>query len=179
MSRISDRALALARDFPVRVILYGGAEAWRVAAPLAAARIPVILDPLEDLPMSYDELGARRDNAARLAKAGVTIAFSVSGQEIYRSYDAGPAIREGAGVAVANGLPYRAALEAITVGPARIWGIEDHAGTLAAGKDADLVIWDGDPLEPTTAPVMVMIAGQDIPLVTRQTLLRDRYAPKR
>ena len=173
------QSLALARDFPVRVILYGAAEAWRVAEPLAAAHIPVILDPLEDLPMSYDELGARRDNAARLAGAGVTIAFSVSGQGIYRSYDAGPAIREGAGVAVANGLPYRAALEALTLGPARIWGIADRAGTLAPGRDADLVMWDGDPLEPATAPAMVMVAGHEISLVTRQTLLRDRYAPKR
>jgi imidazolonepropionase-like amidohydrolase len=132
---------------------------------------------LDDLPMSYDQLGARRDNAARLAQAGVTIAFSVSAQGIYRSYNAGPAIREGAGVAVANGLPYLAALKAITLGPAQIWGIEKRAGSLAPGTDADLVIWDGDPLEPTTAPTLVMIAGREIPLVTRQTLLRDRYAP--
>ena len=172
------QSLALARDFPVRVVVYGGAEAWRIAELLAAARIPVILDPLADLPMSYDELGARRDNAARLAAAGVAVAFSVSGQGIYRSYDAGPAIREGAGVAVANGLPYRAALEALTLGPARIWGIADRAGTLAPGMDADLVIWDGDPLEPATAPAMVMVAGHEISLVTRQTLLRDRYAPR-
>ena len=171
--------LALGREFPVRPVLFGGAEAWRVAEELAAAKIPVILDPLEDLPMSYDKLGARRDNATRLERAGVTLAFSVSGQGIYRSYEAGPAIREGAGVAVANGLPYHAALAAITRGPAEILGIADHAGTLEAGRDADLVIWDGDPLEPSSAPVSVLIAGREVSPVTRQTLLRDRYAPKR
>jgi imidazolonepropionase-like amidohydrolase len=172
------QALALARDYPVRVILWGGSEAWRVAKLLADARIPVILDPFDDLPMSYDQLGARRDNAALLAKAGVTLAFSVSAQGIHRSYNAGPAMREGAGVAVANGLPYADALAALTVGPARILGIDRRAGTLAPGSDADLVVWDGDPLEPGTAPTLVMVAGREISLATRQTLLRDRYAPR-
>lgn len=172
------QVLALSRDYPVRVILSGGAEAWRVAKLLATARIPVILDPFDDLPMTYDQLGARRDNAALLAAAGVTLAFSVSAQGIHRSYNAGPAMREGAGVAVANGLAYHDALAAITVGPARILGIDRRAGTFAPGSDADLVVWDGDPLEPGTAPTLVMMAGHEISLVTRQTLLRDRYAPK-
>jgi imidazolonepropionase-like amidohydrolase len=168
--------LALSRDYPVRLILLGGAEAWRVAKLLADARIPVILDPFDDLPMTYDQLGARRDNAALLAAAGVSFALSVSAQGIHRSYNAGPAMREGAGVAVANGLAYHDALAAITVGPARILGIERRAGTLAPGSDADLVVWDGDPLEPSTAPTLVMLAGHEVSLVTRQTLLRDRYA---
>jgi imidazolonepropionase-like amidohydrolase len=170
------QAIALAAEMHVRVVLIGGAEAWTAARELAAARIPVILDPEINLPQSFDWIGARLDNAALLAKAGVTIAFSVSGNTIYLSHDAGIAMREGAGIAVANGLPYAQALRAITAAPAVIWG-EPGAGTLAPGADADMVIWDGDPLEPASAPVAVFVAGRQASLVTRQTELRDRYAP--
>jgi imidazolonepropionase-like amidohydrolase len=171
------QAIRLKDDFNVHVIVLGGAEAWRVAPELARAEIPVILDPYADLPMSYDEIGARRDNAARLASAGVTIAFTVSAQGIYLTYDAGSALREAAGIAVANGLKYADALRALTVNPARIWGVDDRIGRLERGRDADLVIWDGDPLEPTSAPVQVFVGGQSISLRTRQTELRDRYRP--
>ena len=179
VNRESDirEALRLARDYDVPVVLFGAAEAWRVASELAAARIPVVLDPYADLPMSYDELGARRDNAARLAAAGVRIAFTVPGAGIYLSYQAGPALREGAGIAVANGLPRAEALRALTVNPARIWGVDDRYGTLEPGRDGDIVIWDGDPLEPTSAPVHVFSGGHPVPLRTRQTELRDRYRP--
>lgn len=122
--------------------------------------------------------GARLDNAALLEKAGVTIAFSVSGNSIYLSLDAGIEMREGAGIAVANGLPYADALRAITTSPAAIWGIE-HTGTLAPGADADVVIWDGDPLEPASAPVAVLVGGVETSLATRQTMLRARYSPLR
>lgn len=172
------QAIALAADVHVRIVILGGAEAWRAAPALAAAHIPVILDPEADLPQTFDALGARLDNAALLAKAGVTIAFCVPGNGIYTSYDAGLDMREGAGLAVANGLPYADALKALTLTPAQIWGV-DKVGTLAAGADADIVIWDGDPLEPASAPAMVLIGGKPVSLVTRQTLLRDRYAPAR
>ncbi len=171
------QAMAVAREYRIRLIILGGAEAWRVAGDLAAAQIPVILDPLDELPASYDMIGARRDNAALLTRAGVRTAFSVSGQGIYLSYNVGPALREGAGIAVANGLPYAAALRAITQAPGQIWG--SGGGTLAAGENADLVVWDGDPLEPASAPLHVFIAGSEIPRETRQTLLRDRYHPAR
>lgn len=173
------QAIALARDEHVRVVLLGGAEAWRCATALAAAHIPVILDPMIDMPFNYDEIGARADNAALLDRAGVTIAFSVSGQGVYLSYNTGPALREGAGLAVAAGLPYATALRAITLNPARIWGVADHAGTIAPGGDGDLVIWDGDPLEPASAPKTVIIGGEPVSLATRQSMLRDRYAPGR
>jgi imidazolonepropionase-like amidohydrolase len=172
-------AIRLGTDYRLRIIILGGAEAWRAGDALAAAHVPVILDPIANLPQSFDMLGARLDNAALLAKAGVTIAFSVPGNGIDLSYNAGLALREGAGTAVANGLPYAAALRAITAAPARIWGIADHYGTLAPGADADIVLWDGDPLEPASAPVALWVKGKAMTLVTRQTLLRDRYAPGR
>jgi imidazolonepropionase-like amidohydrolase len=172
-------SIALARDFHVRVVILGGAEAWTLGPALAAAHIPVVLDPEANLPQTFDKLGARLDNAALLARNGVAIAFTVSGNGIYLSYNAGLALREGAGLAVASGLPYQDALEAITEGPAEIWGVGDHYGRLAPGYDADVVIWDGDPLEPASAPTAVFVRGERASLATRQTLLRDRYAPAR
>ena len=173
------QALAVGRDFGIYVVIVGGAEAWRAANELASGHVPVILDPLDDLPVSYDAVGARRDNARILAAAGVTIGFLVSGQGIYLSYNVGPALREGAGIAVANGLPYSQALRAITQNAGRIWLDPAPAGTLVPGAAADLVIWDGDPLEPASAPVAMFLKGSEISLRTRQTLLRDRYRPAR
>jgi len=173
------QAIALAQDYNVRVVIIGGAEAWRAAPELAVAGIPVVLDPLDELPVNFDMIGARRDNAALLARAGVPIAFSVSGQGIYLSYNVGPALREGAGIAVANGLPYAQALRAITLGHLRVWGENTGGGRLAAGEVADLVLWDGDPLEPASAPQAVFIEGREVSRTTRQILLRDRYAPQK
>ncbi|MBV6418164.1 MAG: Imidazolonepropionase [Steroidobacteraceae bacterium] len=170
------QAVQLGKDYGTRVIVYGGAEAWRVAGLLAANRVGVVLDPVTNLPSSFDDLGVRADNAALLQKAGVTIAFFVPG--IQQSHNVGTAIREGAGVAVAHGLPWSEALKAITVNPARIWGIDDHYGRIARGQDADLVLWDGDPLEPTSAALAVYVRGVAMPLDTRQKALRDRYAPQ-
>src|SRR5690606_26693592 len=171
------QAIALAERWRLRVVILGGAEAWRVAPELAQAGIPVVLDPLDALPADYDRLGARHDNAALLHAAGVTIAFAASGQGIYTTWNAGPSLRQAAGIAAAHGLPDDAALAAITHAPARIWGLDARIGTLAPGADADLVLWDGDPLEPASAPAAVFVAGRDVALRTRQTLLRDRYLP--
>ncbi|HVW70825.1 MAG TPA: amidohydrolase family protein [Steroidobacteraceae bacterium] len=171
------QAIKLAADYSLHVIIIGGADAWMVADALAAARIPVVVDPQDNLPANFDELGARLDNAALLHGAGVTVATAVRAG-IHQSYHAGLSLREGAGLAVANGLPYIDALRSITLVPAQIWGISAHCGTLAAGKDADLVVWDGDPLEPASAPVTVLIRGKEVSLVTRQTRLRDRYMSK-
>jgi imidazolonepropionase-like amidohydrolase len=178
-SRESDirQAVQLASDYGIRVIVAGGAEAWRAADVLAARKIPVVLSPLDNMPATFDELGARLDNAAILARAGVTIAFSVPG--VHLSHDAGEVIREAAGLAVANGLPRLDALKALTINPAQMFGVADHYGTLARGQDADIVIWDGDPLEPSSAPQVVLVQGKPVSLITRQTQLRDRYSPLR
>ena len=93
-------------------------------------------------------MGARLDNAALLHRAGVRIMFAVS--SYHRTYNAGSAARLGAGLAVANGLPWIEGLRALTSAPAAVFGIDARYGTVAKGKDADLVLWDGDPLEPAT-----------------------------
>lgn len=168
------QAVRLADDYGLRVILLGAAEAWRAADLLAAKKIPVVIDPFDNLPMSFDEMGARLDNAAILHRAGVVMGFFDSG--INMTHHAGASLREAAGIAVANGLPWDAAMEALTRNAAAIWGAT--AGTIAAGQAADLVIWDGDPLEVMSAPTTVIVAGAPVSLKTRETELRDRYHPE-
>ena len=181
VSRESDirEAVRVADNYHLPLIVLGGAEAWRCADLLAAHKVAVVVDPEADLPFNFDQLGARADSAAILQRAGVTVAFTVSGNTIHLSHNAGEAVREAAGLAVASGLPYAEALKALTVNPARIFGIADHYGSMAPGLDADLVIWNGDPLEPSSAPELVLVKGIEASQVTRQTLLRDRYAPKK
>ena len=166
-------AIRFARDFSVHVVIMGGGEAWRAADALAAAQIPVVLDPQANMPASFDELGNRLDAAAILQRAGVVVAFGMAGGAIEESYNAGLDLREGAGLAVANGLPYVEALKAITTNGHRLWG--GGAGTLAPGEAADLVLWDGDPLEPSTNALTVVIDGQPVSIDNRQRALEERY----
>lgn len=171
-------AIRLAGDYHVRVVIVGGAEAWRAAPELAAAHIPVVLDPVANLPNTFDQLGTRQDNAVILAKASVTIAFGRAGGVLEENYNAGIAMREGAGIAVSNGLPYAEALKAITTNPMAIWrgtGPGAPAGTIAPGQDTDLVVWDGDPLEPSTNAVIMLVEGRQVSLETRQDMLARRY----
>lgn len=170
------QAIALARDYGIRVIVQGGIEAWRAAGALAAARIPVVLDPSINLPLYFDELGARADNAALLQKAGVLLALK-SSFSIHSTANAGYVLRELAGLAVANGMDHDAALAALTRNPAQIWGVADRAGTLAPGLDADVIVWDGDPFEPLSGIVSVFLRGREVTAPTRQAELRERYRP--
>lgn len=163
--------LRLAREFELRLVISGGAEAWMVADQLVAAGVPVVLDPLVNLPGSFEMLGATGENAARLHAAGVRIAFATGDTHNARN------LRQSAGNAVARGLPWDAALAAVTVNAPRIFGI-DSFGTIAAGAAADIVVWDGDPLEVTSYPDAVFINGERIPMRSRQTELRDRYLPR-
>lgn len=161
--------LRLAKEEKLKLILAGAGEAWVVADEIAAARVPVLLAPLNNLPGSFDVLGATLENAARLHKAGVTFAFmSSAAHEAY-------SIRQAAGNAVAYGLPWDAAIAALTSVPARLWGIGDSYGSLEPGKDADVVVWTGDPLEVTSYATEVFIRGRQVPIRSRQLELRDRY----
>jgi imidazolonepropionase-like amidohydrolase len=173
VDRASDieAALNLAAEFKLKLIVSGGAEAWMVADALAKAKVPVILSPMRDLPEAFESLGARLDDAALLQKAGVLIAFEVG--DTHKSWN----VKQYAGNAVANGLPWLEAVKAITLNPARIYGMDKSVGTLEAGKDADLVVWSGDPLELTSFADAVFIRGKPVPMTSRQTALRDRYLP--
>lgn len=169
--RASDilQVLAFAGKHGLKAVISGGAEAWKVAEELATSGVPVILNPLSNLPSNFDMLGARLDNAALLHEVGVTIAFS--GFETHQSRKQ----RQAAGNAVANGLPWDAALAALTANPADILGMEEGFGRIEPGSPADIVIWNGDPLEITSAAEQVILGGKAIDMVSRQTLLRDRY----
>ena len=164
-----DVAMNLADEFGFRLVISGGAEAWLVADRLSSARVPVILNPLENLPGQFESLGATLSNAARLHEAGVLVAFSTEDSHNARG------MKQLAGNAVANGLPYETGLAAITRNPAKIFGLDDVVGSLVPGKDADIVIWNTDPLELNAFAMHVFIAGRQIPMISRSTLLRDRY----
>ena len=165
------RAVEFAQQEKMQVVIRGGAEAWRVAPELAAARVPVLIDPLDNLPSSFDAVGATMHNAARLHAAGVMVGIAMRSADID---DAGKT-RQAAGNAVAHGLPWAAGLAAITRVPAEIFGVADRFGTLAPGRPADLVLWSGDPLEVSSVADLVIADGQVQSGVSRHTLLRDRY----
>lgn len=176
VDRASDilQVIALAKREKLRAVIKGGTEAWRVASELAAAHIPVVLNPLDDLPSSFDGVGATLENAAKLNRAGVKIAFSLDDPQPHNIRK----VRQTAGIAVAHGLPWEAGLAAMTSNPAEIFGVASRNGSIARGRPADLVLWSGDPLEVSTLAQRVFIEGQSQPMQSRQTLLRDRYLEK-
>jgi imidazolonepropionase-like amidohydrolase len=159
-----------AENLNLNLAIVGADEGWMVADELAAAGIPVIVDPFSNLPASFAQLGATSRNAERLIEAGVATAFAHLGNSGHQSR----LVLQSAGNAVANGVSFDDAMAALTVVPASIYGM-DVSGTIERGEIADLVIWDGDPLEVTSAPRAVFIEGIEQSLVSRQTKLRDRY----
>ncbi len=158
-------------EYSISAIIVGGSEAWMLADELAAADISVIIGPSANLPSSFDDINARSDAAAVLAARGVKVIINDAGTQTHNASN----ITQAAGIAVANGLDWDAALRAITLGPAEIFGMAATTGSLETGKAADVVIWPGDPLELTNFPEAVFINGEAVPMVSRQTLLRDRY----
>ena len=169
-NRASDllAAMRLADEFKLRVVLMGAAEGWMVADEIAKRKVSVVVKPLTNLP-NFDALGATLENPARLARAGVRVALATF--ETHRSRD----LRQEAGNAIAYGLDRDAALRSVTLIPAQIWGVADRVGSLEPGKDADVVVWSGDPFELTTSAEHVFIKGVEVPRDTRQRQLLERY----
>jgi imidazolonepropionase-like amidohydrolase len=165
------QVISLQRREPrMKLIILGAAEGWRVADQLAAAKIPVIVNPLTNLPDRFEILAATLENAGRLSKAGVAVSIADPGEATHNSRF----IQQLAGNAAANGMSWDDAFAAITRNPAALYGRSD-LGVLRAGATADVVIWDGDPLELMSSPDAVFIAGAETPMESRQTKLRDRY----
>ncbi len=163
--------LELAKNFQLQLILSSALEGWMVADEIAKAQVPVIIDPIYNLPNSYESLGARLDNAKLLADAGVKLLFT--GMDWHNTHNA-YLVRQSAGNAVANGLDKSVAIAAMTSNPAQLFNAP-VTGDIAIGDIADLVLWGGDPLELTSEAELVMIEGEIIPMKSRSLQLRDRY----
>jgi imidazolonepropionase-like amidohydrolase len=163
------RLLSLAKGYALRLILSGADEGWTVAQQIAAARVPVIVDPTQNLPASFSSVNARRDNAALLERAGVNVIIS--------TFDAHTAhnLRQLAGNAVAFGMSPRAALRALTLEPATAFGMAQNYGLLAPGKVANFAVWNGDPFELDTWATQVVVRGAPASTRSRQDALFDRY----
>jgi imidazolonepropionase-like amidohydrolase len=164
--------LKLKEEFGLSMVIAGASEAWMVATELSAANVSVIMDPLANLPSNFDRLGARLDSAARLQLAGVKLLFAnyVSATP-HNPY----LVRIAAGNAVAYGMSAIEAIKSMTIYPAETFGFADKFGSIEIGKLADLILWDGDPLELLTSAEHVIINGEILPMVSRSTRLRDRY----
>jgi imidazolonepropionase-like amidohydrolase len=175
------RLMELKREFPaIKVVFVGVSEGWRVARELAQAGIPVIASALNDLPATFEMLGATQSNIGRMKDAGVQVAIGMindrdSHQLRYTTQYAGNIVSLQY-VPGATGLTWDEAFAAISSVPAEIMGVGDLLGSLKAGRAADVVVWDGDPLELSSAATTVIIDGVEQPLTNRQNRLRDRYA---
>jgi imidazolonepropionase-like amidohydrolase len=133
-------------------------------------RIPVLVGPITTQPDRMETLGAIYENAAKLHAAGVSIAIQTDEVHHVRH------LPFEAGLAVAYGLPWDAAIRAITLAPAEIFGVQDKVGSLTNGTEANFFVADGDPLEPVTKIRKVYIRGVEVPMTNRQIELYHRYA---
>jgi imidazolonepropionase-like amidohydrolase len=170
-----DAALALARDYRLKLAISGGAEAWLCADRLAAAHVPVLTGAMNNIPDSFATLNQRQENAALLRKAGVQVVIT-GGGDVSR-YNARN-IKYEAGNAVAYGMAYDDALRAVTLTPAELFGLSDRIGSLQTGREANLVVWSGDPFEFSTQAEHVFIRGREVKEPSRQDLLIERYKPR-
>lgn len=169
-----DAALRLARDNDLKIIIGGGAEAWMVADKLAAARVPVLTGAMNNIPGSFATLGQNQENAGLLRRAGVQVVITGNGPGDEETFNVRN-IKQEAGNAVAYGMSWDDALRAITLAPAEVFGVADKIGSLQAGRDANVVIWSGDPFEFTSVPEHVYVRGKEYLQPDRQQMLTDRY----
>ena len=170
VNRASDIAAAvqLSEDFGFKLILAGAVESWKLAQTLGKKNIPVIISPMNNLPENFDQLNARSDLAAILEKNSVPVIISTFDAHKVRQ------LRQLAGIAVREGLPYASALASITSAPAKAFNLP-KIGSIKVGFKANLTLWDGDPLELATKALQVFVNGKPMPMESRQTLLFKRY----
>ena len=167
-------ALSIAKDYGIKIVIAGGAEAWTMADKIAAAKVPVLTGAENNIPGSFNTLGSRQENAGMLRKAGVQVALignGAGGEEMFNVRN----LRYEAGNAVAYGMSWDDALRAITLVPAEIYGVSDKVGSLKAGLEGNVVIWSGDPFEFSTRAEQVFVRGKKIDAPSRQDMLAKRY----
>jgi len=171
-NRASDieAAIDLAREQNIRAMIVGGAEAWMVAEKIASTRTPVFVGAMNNIPLSFAMLGARQENAGLLQQAGAQVVIN-GGADAFNARN----VRFEAGNAVAFGLPWDAALRAVTLTPAEVFGVADKVGSLQPGRDANVVVWSGDPFELMTKAEAVYVRGQMVLRPSRQDLLMQKY----
>jgi imidazolonepropionase-like amidohydrolase len=155
-----ETALDLAREFNVKIMVLGGAEAWKV-----------LTGALDNIPSSFATLGSRQENAGLLAKAGVPLIIVGNPGDAFNVRN----IRQEAGNAVAYGLPWDAALRAVTLTVAEQFGVADRVGSLQAGRDANVVVWSGDPFEFASVAEHVFVRGRSVKRPSRQDELTEKY----
>jgi imidazolonepropionase-like amidohydrolase len=163
-----EAVLRLADDLKLKVVLVGASEGWMLADEIARRRVPVIVDPLQDLPERFDRLHARSDNAALLSRAGARVVISTFSTHQVRL------LWQHAGNAVRLGMDHDAAIRAVTQTPAEAFGLKGY-GRLEPGAVGNVVVWSGDPLQTSTRVEHVFVRGREQSLVTRQRLLLERY----
>ncbi len=161
----------LSKRKKIDLVIFGAAEGWRVAQQIASAKVPVIIQPIDNIPHSFNELGARLDNASLLHSEGVKIL--ISSPETHNSYLS----RQGAGIAVSYGLPWKEALKGLTKNISEVFKLNKR-GAIQEGYIADIIIWDGDPLEVTSFVDGVYLSGKKYPVENRSMRLKERYLIK-
>jgi imidazolonepropionase-like amidohydrolase len=168
-------ALRLAKEYNLKIMIMGGAEAWLAASDLAAAHVPVVAGAMNNIPSSFQTLNQRQENLGILSKAGVPVAIIGNNgdgdEELFNVRN----VKYEAGNAVSYGMTHDAALRAVTLTPAEMFGVADHVGSLQPGRDANVVIWSGDPFEFSTRAEHVYIHGRDVIAPSRQDMLTQRY----
>jgi imidazolonepropionase-like amidohydrolase len=176
-SRASDIewVLQLAKDYHLKVVITGAAEAWMVAQKLVAAKVPVLIGAMNNIPTTFNTLGQRQENAGLLRAAGVDVSIIGNNGDGDEEQFNIRNIRQEAGNAIAYGLPWSDGLRAVTLAPAELFGVADRIGSLQPGREANVVIWSSDPFELSTFAEHVFVRGREYMEPTRQDLLEQRY----
>ncbi len=172
-NRASDikHLIDIKNKYKLNMILAGVEDAPIVIDELAASEIPVIINPMDNIPDSFDELSSSLELSAILSNAGITVLFDTSRSHNYHL------IRQGAGNAVAYGMDYLDAIAGLSANVANVFDLKDR-GSITKGYYADIAIWESDPLEPASIPSYVFINGIESDLTTRSSRLKDRYIKK-
>lgn len=166
------QALRLKNDYDLELVLMSVEEAPLVLDQILASGVSVIIDPMDNIPDSFDELASNIKLGGILSNAGIKVMFSTQRSHNYHL------MRQGAGNAVAHGMTYQAGISGMTSIVADVFNIQDR-GSIKEGHFADIVIWSEDPLEPSAYPTTVIINGSEMSLETRASRLTERYTDKR